>query len=810
MLEYRVKGLSCANCTREMEEQIQRLEHGGSATLNYNSGKLKIDPKVALPEVQKILRSDGASIDSVAPRSIRAGAKGVTMQRGRGASGTAEAALGQSKEQVSAALETGCIGCGADHDHSRGEHHGAHAHADGERLSDDAAHDHAVTHSHSAGQTAASHHARKHDHEHGAAHEHMHDHEHGDDDHGHDHSHAHGGASIVRQLVVSAALYGAALLLEGRIPGFVSILLYVAAIALSGYGTFIKGLKRLARLRFNMDTLMTIALIGAVSIGEWKEATMVAILFGINEFLEGIGMEKARRSMETLLQVAPKQAMLVENGIERLVPIESLQAGDTVLVRAGEKIPSDGYVLEGISSVNEAAITGESLPLDKSAGDRVFGGSINHDGALRIHIDKAYEDSSLAQILHLVQEAQETKTPTELFINRFAKYYTPAIMIIALLVALFPPLFLNGDWRQWLYQGLAVLIVGCPCALILASPIAIVAGITRNARHGILVKGGVFLEQLGRIDTLAFDKTGTLTRGEPHVEQTVVYDRDEERFYRVAAAIEQASSHPLAKAIVRETGKRGVQASAPEEVTAASGLGIQATLGGERYWLGNEANISHVAMPDEVKRDIERFKASGLTLVIVADSRSVLGLFGIADEIRPESASVVAALHRRGIRRTVMLTGDHPQTAEKVARAVGVTSFVGGLLPEDKVAKIRELGRGGRVAMVGDGINDAPALATAELGIAMGKGTDSAIETADIVLMQDHLGKLPEAISIARRTNRIIRINITIAMGLKLAALLLTIPGMLTLWFAILSDMGATIIISLLSLTMLIERKEKK
>ncbi|GAA4872970.1 hypothetical protein GCM10023310_60810 [Paenibacillus vulneris] len=796
MLEYRVKGLSCANCAREMEEQIQQLEHGQNATLNYNSGKLKIDPNVSLPEVQKILRSDGAFIDSLAPRSVKPAAAGKVTQRVR----SHNERLEESREQVSAAVEHACTDCGTEHHHSRGHH------ADSDAVEHGDAAARTVPHI-SSRNDGASGHAHDHSHEHGHDHRHAHDHAHEHDDHGHDHSHSHGGSSMIKQLVVSAVLYGAALLLEDRVPGFVSILLYLGAILLSGYSTFIKGLKRLVKLRFNMDTLMTIALIGAVSIGEWKEATMVAILFGINELLEGIGMEKARRSMESLLQVAPKQAVRIRDGKEASVPIESLEAGDIVLVRAGEKIPSDGRVLEGTSSVNEAAITGESLPLEKVPGDPVFGGSINHDGVLHILIEKAYEDSSLARILHLVQEAQETKTPTELFINRFAKYYTPAIMIIALIVAVFPPLFLQGDWKEWLYQGLAVLIVGCPCALILASPIAIVAGITRNARHGILVKGGVFLEQLGRIDTIAFDKTGTLTLGEPHVEQTAVYDADEQRFYRVAASIEQSSTHPLAKAILRETGKRGIQAEQPEEVVAASGVGIRAVLGGKRYSLGNEASVSHLALPEAVKEDIARFKASGLTLVLVADQEAVLGLFGIADEVRPESAGVVASLHRRGIRRTVMLTGDHPQTAEKVARAVGVTSFYGGLLPEDKVEKIRELGRGGRVAMVGDGINDAPALATAELGIAMGKGTDSAIETADIVLMQDHLGKLPDAIAIARSTNRIIAINITIAMGLKLAALLLTIPGMLTLWFAILSDMGATIIISLLSLTMLVERK---
>ncbi|WP_080548051.1 heavy metal translocating P-type ATPase, partial [Paenibacillus larvae] len=635
-----------------------------------------------------------------------------------------------------------------------------------------------------------------------------HDHSHGEHEHTHGHDHSHEGSpSLMRNLlIVSAVIYAAAILLDGTWSAAFTIPMYLAATVISGYTTFIRGLKNLFKLVFNIDTLMTIALIGAISIGEWKEATLVAILFGLNELLEGLGMEKARRSMETLLQVAPKEALKIEGDKETVVPIATLEIGDLVLVKPGGKIPSDGTVAEGKSSVNEAAITGESLPVEKTAGEHVFGGSINNEGILKVRIDKAYEDSSLAKILHLVEKAQDTKTPTELFINKFAKYYTPLIMIIAALVIVVPPLFLGGEWSKWLYQGLAVLIVGCPCALILSSPIAIVSGITRNARNGILIKGGVFLEQLGKIDTLAFDKTGTLTKGEPHVEQTVVYE--ENLFYSVAGAIEKSSSHPLAKAIMKEIGSRGMELPEPEEIKTLSGSGIEAVINGRKFWLGNEKSIRHLTIPGTVQSSIEKLKAEGLTLVLVADKQAILGIFGIADEIREESKSVIEALHQSGIRQTVMLTGDHQKTAEKVARAVGVTSFYGGLLPEDKVNKIKELAQHGRVAMIGDGINDAPALASAQLGIAMGKGTDSAVETADIVLMQDHLGKLPEAVKVSKKVNRIIRFNIGVSLGLKLMALLLTIPGLLTLWIAILSDMGATIFVTLVSLTVLISRKK--
>ncbi|OZM58040.1 heavy metal translocating P-type ATPase [Lottiidibacillus patelloidae] len=626
----------------------------------------------------------------------------------------------------------------------------------------------------------------------------------GNEEHSHNHDY---GSNMKLLLIISTALFILTMFLSKYIPSWAEIALYIVSITISGYSTFIRGAKNLIKLKFNIDTLMTVALIGAIAIGEWKEATVVAILFGLNEFLEGLGMEKARRSMEKLLQVAPKEAVLIDNGQEKIVPIKELKKGDIVLVKAGEKIPSDGVVLEGKSSVNEAAITGESLPVEKEIGENVFGGSINNEGVLKVKITKAFVDSSLAKILHLVEEAQETKTPTELFINRFAKYYTPLVMIIAVIVMFIPPLFLSGDWQTWIYQGLAVLIVGCPCALILSSPIAIVAGITRNARNGILVKGGVFLEQLGKISVIAFDKTGTLTKGEPYVSTVVEY---EENFLEIAASIESTSSHPLAKAIMKKVKQEGIIFSEAEEIETISGQGIVAKINEQRYFIGNEKTIVHINPTNVVQEDINRLKEAGFTLVIVSDEKKVLGIIGITDEIRQESREVIFGLHQAGIKDTVMLTGDHHKTAKNVADSVGVKTFFTNQLPEQKVEKIKELRQHETVAMVGDGINDAPALAVADLGIAMGKGTDSAIETADIVLMQDHLGKLPNAIKIAKRMNKIIKFNISISLGLKVIALLLTIPGWLTLWIAILADMGATIFVTLVSLSLLISKKEKE
>lgn len=687
--EYKLQGLSCANCAREMEGEIQKLTNGEGAKILFNSSKLIVPEKIELTRVEKILATDGAKI-----------------------------------------IKT--------------------------------------------------------------------------DDHASEHTHSHSNAKkMITLVIISSLVFIAAIFIE-KVSMPIAIASYVGAAALSGYTTFIKGLKNIIRFKFNIDTLMTIALIGAFSIGEWKEGTLVAILFGINEFLEGIGMEKARKSMETLLKVAPKEAIVIRHNQEQIIPIAELLVDDLVLVKSGEKIPSDGIVMEGESSVNEAAITGESMPVNKLSGEAVFGGSINNEGVLKVRITKAYEDSSLARILHLVEEAQETKTPTEQFINRFAKYYTPLVLVIALIVMFIPPLF-TGDWGAWFYQGLAVLIVGCPCALIISSPIAIVSGIARNARNGILVKGGVHLEQLGKIDTIAFDKTGTLTIGEPHVEEWMEYD---EKFMEIAAAIERSSSHPLAKAIVKKAEEYPIHRIEADKVETITGQGMVAEVAGMEYYLGNEKSIPQTAITDDVQATIQKLKDAGHTLVILSTVEKVYGIFGVSDEIREESQQVVTELQHVGIKNVVMLTGDHEKTAEKVANRIGLTNYYANLLPHMKVEKIKELQAHSHIAMIGDGINDAPALATANIGIAMGKGTDSAIETADVVLMQDHLGKLPTAVNIAKRVNSLIKLNISIALGLKIIALLLTIPGWLTLWFAILSDMGATILVTLISLTILIEKRK--
>ncbi|WP_127505724.1 heavy metal translocating P-type ATPase [Paenibacillus humicus] len=773
MTEYRVKGLSCGNCTLELEREIRKLPYGDTATLHYSSARLVIDERVPLDKLRKILKSDGAALigSAAAASSPHAGVSSSCVLPESGQGHSSEHEHGSSEDSHN-------------HNHSQSKWNstaGVAAAASGEAPDTG----NAQTGSHTGSDG--------HGHDHNDGH---HDHDHGD------------GSRFTLYLIgVSFLLFALAAWSGSLLSDTMQIVFYVAAIILSGWSTFWRGLRNLLRFRFNIDTLMTVALVGAAAIQEWKEATLVAILFGINELLEGLGMSRARRSMDRLLQAAPKEAVLLADGGQQSVPVSRLREGDLVLVKAGSQIPSDGTIVSGQSSVNEAAITGESLPVDKKIDDQVFGGSLNNEGMLTVRIDRAYQQSSLAKILQLVQEAQESKTPTELFINRFSRYYTPFIMLVSLLVILIPPLLLGGSWNHWLYEGLAVLIVGCPCALILSSPVAILAGITRLAREGILVKGGAFLEQLGKIDLIAFDKTGTLTKGRPHVAAAESWD---DRFLPIAAAIESGSSHPLAGAVLDYAEQHSVHVEPLESETAA-GRGLKASKDGATYTLGSQQLIESLGLADydNIRASVDSFLKQGYTLVLVADDTRVLGMFGISDELRPESPAVLQGLRRAGIRRTVMLTGDNAQSADRMAKAAGLTDVYAGLLPEDKVKRIQELKSSGKVAMIGDGINDAPALAAADLGIAMGKGTDSAIETADLVLMQDNLTKLPSAVRTAKTTNRIIRFNLGVALGLKLIALLLTIPGWLTLWIAILSDMGATIFVSLVSLTLLLPVRKK-
>ena len=574
-------------------------------------------------------------------------------------------------------------------------------------------------------------------------------------------------------------------------PG--SIGLFGASMLIGGYRMFTTGLKNLGRLEFDMKTLMTIAIIGAVIIGEWREGAVVVFLFAISEALESFSMNKARQSIRSLMDLAPSRALIQREGELIELETEDIRIGDVLIVKPGQKIAMDGTVLRGESAVNQAAITGESIPATKQPGDEVFAGTMNEEGALEVTVTKRVEDTTIAKIIHLVEEAQAEKAPSQQFVDRFAKYYTPAIITIAFLVALVPG-FVTGNWDLWVYQGLAVLVVGCPCALVVSTPVAIVTAIGNAAREGVLIKGGIHLEETGRIQAVAFDKTGTLTKGYPELTDVLPeegYTREE--VIKLAASVESLSQHPLARAIA----KQAPELYPSERFKSLTGKGVHAEIGGTRIRVGSlkwaEEHGFHA--PEAAYR----LQESGKSAMAVFSGKHLFGVIGVADAIREESPRIIQALKDIGVQQTIMLTGDHPATAKAIAAEIGVTDIRAGLMPEDKLTAVKELqAQYGRVAMIGDGINDAPALAASDIGIAMGgAGTDAALETADIALMADDLEKLPYTIRLSRKTLRIIKENIIFALALKILALLLIIPGWLTLWIAIFADMGATLLVIL-------------
>ncbi len=586
------------------------------------------------------------------------------------------------------------------------------------------------------------------------------------------------------------------------------------SILLGGYAVAVKGARNLLRFDFDMNVLMTVAVTGAMLIGEWKEAAVVSFLFAISEMLETYSMDKARQSIRSLIEITPQTATIIRNAQEVTVPVEELIIGDTILVKPGEKIPIDGEVIDGATYVNQAPITGESMPVEKTAGDSVYAGTLNQQGAIWVRVSKLVQDTAIAKIIHLVEEAQAEKAPFQAFIDRFAKYYTPIVMSLAILIALVPPLLMGGQWNRWIYEGLALLVVGCPCALVVSTPIAIVTAIGSAARNGVLIKGGLFLEQADSIRAIAFDKTGTLTKGEPQV--TDVFSckaaYSEQDVLRIAGSLEKASEHPLAKAILQKAAEMNVEVAVPESFSAIPGKGAKGVVEGTAYSIGNLRLFEEMdglsLLDDNLRDQVSHLQAAGKTVILLGTGQMVIGGIAARDPLRPESAEALRDLKRAGIAKTILLTGDNRQAAEAVANLAGVDEYFGDMLPEDKLTRIKELkNRFGHVAMVGDGINDAPALAAASLGIAMGgTGTDTALETADIALMGDDLSKLSYTVRLSRAALRIIKQNIGFSLFIKLAAVLLVFPGWLTLWMAILSDMGATILVTLNALRLLRHR----
>ena len=579
--------------------------------------------------------------------------------------------------------------------------------------------------------------------------------------------------------------------------------LYILAIIIGGFDLFKEGFSDLIKLDFSMESLMTIAIIGAAFIGEWAEGSIVVILFAISEALERFSMDKARQSIRSLMDIAPKEALIRRNNVEQLVSVDKIDIDDIMIIKPGQKIAMDGLVINGHSSVNQAAITGESVPVEKQLDDEVFAGTLNEEGVLEVKVTKKVTDTTIAKIIHLVEEAQGERAPAQAFVDKFAKYYTPFIIIMALLIVVVPPLFFGGDWNKWLYQGLSILVVGCPCSLVISTPVSIVSAIGNAAKKGVLVKGGVYLEEIGHLRAIAFDKTGTLTKGKPVVTDFIATSSETDiNYLSIISSLESLSQHPLASAILNEADKTNVDYKSIqiEDFQSITGKGLTGIHQNIRYYIGSPKLFSASVIEETaVKVQYRQFQEQGKTAMYFGTDEQILGVIAVADEVRDSSAAVISELHKLSIEHTIMLTGDNTKTAESIGKQLGVTEIKGDLMPQEKLDSIKALRTTyNKVAMVGDGINDAPALAASTVGIAMGgAGTDTALETADVALMGDDLQKLPFIVRLSRQTLKVIKQNITFSLGIKLLALLLVIPGWLTLWIAVVADMGATLLVTL-------------
>lgn len=610
------------------------------------------------------------------------------------------------------------------------------------------------------------------------------------------------GSIIFSGILIALGFIGA----YNGISPIMTTILYAIAIVINGYKPVKSAYYAIKSRSLDMNVLMSVAAIGAALIGEWFEGATVVWLFALGNALQNRSMEQTRKSIRNLMDLAPSKAW-VKVGSELVQkPVEDVSIGEIIVIKPGDRIPLDGEITQGVTSVNQAPITGESIPVDKIVGDTVYAGTINENGSLEISVTKLVEDTTIAKIIHLVEEAQEQKAPTQAFIDKFASIYTPIVFVLALVIIVFPPLFGFGTWGEWVYKGLALLIVACPCALVISTPVAIVSAIGNAAKHGVLIKGGSFLESAGAINAIAFDKTGTLTEGKPKVSEVKALTTSEETLISLAFTLEEYSTHPIAKTIVDYAKDKGIQTKNGGLFKGIVGKGVQATIDGEVYYAGNlklfeEMNISW----GNVKPVVHKMQSQGKTVVIIGSNQEIMGVISVSDTIRTTSVKALNGLKETGINQVVMLTGDNEGTAKMISMEARIDRYFAELMPEDKVDAIKQLqNEGHKVAMVGDGINDAPALATSDLGIAMGgAGTDTAMETADIVLMADNLEKLPHTVKLSRKALSIIKQNIWFALIVKLLALVLIFPGWLTLWLAVLSDTGAAIIVILNALRLL-------
>jgi Cd2+/Zn2+-exporting ATPase len=603
-----------------------------------------------------------------------------------------------------------------------------------------------------------------------------------------------------RVLWISGVALAAGLVLQfaGIAPGLVW-LPYAAAIVSGGIFTARRAITSLRSRVLDINVLMLVAVAGAIALGEWSEGASVVFLFALAQVLETRAMDRARGAIRALMDLAPAEALVRRHGTEQRIPVDDVRVGDLIIVKPGEKIPLDGRVHEGSSHVNQAPVTGESLPAEKLRGDEVFAGSINGRGALEIEVTRLRRDSTLARIIHLVEQAQAQRAPSQTFVDRFARVYTPAVILLAAILAIVPPVAFGGEWGTWIYRSLVLLVISCPCALVISTPVSIVSALAAAARKGVLIKGGARLERLATVRCVAFDKTGTLTRGRLRVTDIVsVNGARPIDILSLAASLESKSEHPIGRAILERANDDALTLSPVTAFQALPGRGAEGSVTGRPVVVGSHRLFEERQMCSaEAEAILDRLAAEGRTSVMVGVNGAAVGVIGVADETRESAADAIQMLRDQGVEHVVMLTGDQESAARALASSIGIDDFRAGLLPEHKLSAVHDLRRQyGALAMVGDGVNDAPALAAADVGMAMGvAGSDAALETADIALMADELPKIPYARRLSRATTRNIRANISFSLALKAAFLVMAVAGAATLWMAVVADMGASLIV---------------
>ena len=752
--DWTVTGMDCGSCATKIKDAVTRLPGVSGVEVGIMSERLRLtldEGQTGRDKIEKTVRALGYEI---APRA--AGAKKDFVLPG------AQSAPEQSDMHQ-------------DHDHS--------AHAP-------AGHDHS---GHDQGPKAAS---TKRD-----------DSGHGSPGHVHDDPADRGKrwyqTAKGKLVIFTALLLGAAWVIEYLAPeigkwAFVAAcLIGVAPVAQRAFAALRMGQP------FTIESLMTIAAVGALFINAAEEAALVVFLFAVGEVLEGVAAGKARDGIRALANLVPKTAQLVTGDSTREVPAASLSVGQTVLVRPGDRIPADGEIVDGTSGVDESPVTGESVPKTRGPGDAVFAGAINTEAALRVKVTKGREDNTIARIIRLVEEAEEARAPTERFIDRFSRWYMPAIVAVVALVIVVPPLVFGQPWDTWVYRGLALLLIGCPCALVISVPASIASAMSTGARRGLLMKGGAVIEAAAKVDVVTFDKTGTLTHGRPQVTDLVPFGTTTEaELLAVAAGVETGSSHPLAIAILNKAKDAGVSALPSQDAKALMGKGVVATVGGAAAYVASPRYaMEHGGLDGLGLRQATIFEEDGKTAVAVFREKAPLGLIAMRDEPRADAKDAVRQLTAMGV-TAVILTGDNPRTAAAIGGGLGL-KFEADMMPEDKLAYIREIGSKGGVMMIGDGINDAPALKQASVGVAMGSGTDVALETADAAILRDRVTDIPATIRLSRAAMANIRQNVTIALGLKAVFLVTSVFGLTGLWIAILADTGATVLVTLNALRLL-------